>query len=86
MPTANSALMQNSVSVLTPAEGASSKRLAAPDTVARGRVDWPYAGSFGLYHALALLAVMPWLFSWTGLTICLLGTYVFGTLGINLCP
>jgi stearoyl-CoA desaturase (delta-9 desaturase) len=84
MPAA-SISMQNSVSVLPTAEGASQKRLAAPDTVAHGRVDWPYAISFALYHALALLAFVPWLFSWTGLTICLFGTYVFGTLGINLC-
>jgi len=61
------------------------ERLAAPDTVAWGRVDWPYAGSFAVYHALAVLALVPWLFSWSGVILALLGTYVFGTLGINLC-
>jgi fatty-acid desaturase len=61
------------------------KRLAPPTTLARGRVDWPYAISFALYHAVALLAFWPWLFSWTGLCLALAGTYVFGTLGINLC-
>jgi len=48
-------------------------------------VIWEYAVAFSLYHALALLAVLPWLFSWTGLAAALAGTYVFGTLGINLC-
>jgi stearoyl-CoA desaturase (delta-9 desaturase) len=61
------------------------KRLAAPTTLAHGRVDWPYAISFAFYHLVALLAFWPWLFSWTGLGLALAGTYVFGTLGINLC-
>jgi fatty-acid desaturase len=60
-------------------------QLERPAAVANGRIDRPYAISFALYHVVALLAVLPWLFSWTGLTLCLLGTYVFGTLGINLC-
>src|SRR5947209_15755262 len=60
-------------------------RLEKPAAVAGGRIDRPYAISFVVYHAVALLAVLPWLFSWTGLALCLLGTYVFGTLGINLC-
>jgi stearoyl-CoA desaturase (delta-9 desaturase) len=36
-------------------------------------------------HVLALLALVPALFSWTGLILALVGLYVFGTLGINLC-
>lgn len=60
-------------------------RLPKPAAVAGAHIDWPYAGSFVVYHTIALLAVLPWLFSWTGLAICLAGTYVFGTLGINLC-
>jgi stearoyl-CoA desaturase (delta-9 desaturase) len=60
-------------------------RLERPAGAVGGRVDRPYAISFALYHVVALLACLPWLFSWTGLVLCLLGTYVFGTLGINLC-
>ena len=60
-------------------------RLAAPDTSAWGHVDWPYAVSFAVYHLLALLAFVPWLFSWSGVVLAALGSYVFGTLGINLC-
>ena len=38
----------------------------------------------GLYHLVALLAFLPWLFSWTGMMLAILGVYVFGNLGINL--
>ena len=62
-----------------------SARLAAPETIAWGQVEWPYAISFALYHALALLAFAAGLFSWSGVVLAALGTYVFGTLGINLC-
>ena len=43
-----------------------------------------YAATVALYHAVALLAVLPWLFSWTGMVLAILGLYVFGSLGINL--
>src|SRR5471030_2178989 len=36
-------------------------------------------------HILALLAFVPWLFSWTGVILAFVGLYVFGTLGISLC-
>jgi stearoyl-CoA desaturase (delta-9 desaturase) len=36
------------------------------------------------YHLLALLACVPWLFSWAGLIACVAGVYVFGSLGINI--
>lgn len=49
------------------------------------RIAWPYVAGIGGYHVLALLAFLPWLFSWTGVTAAVLGLYVFGTLGINLC-
>ncbi len=35
-------------------------------------------------HLAALLALVPWLFSWTGVVLAVAGCYVFGTLGINL--
>jgi stearoyl-CoA desaturase (delta-9 desaturase) len=40
--------------------------------------------AIGGYHAVALLALLPWLFSWTGVLLAGLGLYVFGMLGINL--
>jgi fatty-acid desaturase len=62
-----------------------ARRLALPEAVNRHRIVWPYAITVGLYHLLALLAVLPWCFSWTGVGLAVVGTYVFGGLGINLC-
>ncbi len=60
-------------------------RLQAPAAALPFRVRWPLCISFVVIHLLALLALVPWLFSWTGVVLCVLGLYVFGTLGINLC-
>ena len=60
-------------------------RLPLPAAVNRRRIVWPYAIAVGLYHLVALLALVPWFFSWTGVALVILGLYVFGTLGINLC-
>ena len=60
-------------------------RLPLPAAVDRRRIVWSYAVTVGLYHAIALLALLPWLFSWTGVALAILGLYVFGSLGINLC-
>ncbi len=59
-------------------------RLPLPDTVVRGQVCWTYAVTIALIHALALAAVVPWLFSWTGLIVMIVGVHVFGQ-AINLC-
>ena len=39
---------------------------------------------FILCHSLALLALFPWFFSWTGVALLAAGMYVFGVLGVNL--
>jgi len=46
---------------------------------------WEYLLPIGTVHLLALLALVPWCFSWSGVALALGGTIVFGTLGINLC-
>jgi fatty-acid desaturase len=46
-------------------------------------VNWRNAGFLLVLHALALLAFLPWFFSWAGLVLGLLGFFVFGMLGIN---
>ena len=61
------------------------QRLRRPQSVNRRRILWPYVVSISLYHLLAMFAVVPWLFSWTGVALAFAGLYVFGTLGINLC-
>lgn len=45
---------------------------------------WPNASVVLVIHALALLALFPWFFSWTGVIAAVLGLYVYGTLGINI--
>jgi sn-1 stearoyl-lipid 9-desaturase len=65
--------------------GSVTSHLALPAAVDRRRIVWSYAITVGAYHVLAALALLPWLFSWTGVVLLVLGLYVFGTLGINLC-
>jgi stearoyl-CoA desaturase (delta-9 desaturase) len=50
-----------------------------------GRIVWHYLLVIVAVHALAALAVIPWLFSWTGLILLVAGVYFFGGLGMNLC-
>ena len=69
----------------TATTASASRRLAVPDGAAARRIDWPNAITLIGYHAVALLALIPWFFSWSGVVLAVLGLYVFGTLGINLC-
>jgi fatty-acid desaturase len=43
------------------------------------------ATAIGAIHVIALLAFVPWFFSWAGVATALIGLYVFGSLGISLC-
>jgi fatty-acid desaturase len=60
-------------------------RLAPPAAVNFRQVVWVNAVALVGYHVIALLAFLPWFFSWTGVLLAIAGLYVFGTLGINLC-
>ncbi len=64
-----------------------SQVLSLPLPIGAGerRVKWRYAVPVGTYHLLALLAFAPWFFSATGVTIAVVGVYVFGAVGMNLC-
>jgi len=57
-----------------------------PDTGSRKwrRVKWRYATPITVVHLVALVACLPWLFSWTGVVLAVLGTYAFGLLGMNI--
>ena len=59
--------------------------LPHPEATQPVKIYWHYALNIALVHALACLALVPWFFSWSGVLLCFLGLYVFGTLGINLC-
>ena len=58
-------------------------RLARPASV-RGKFLWSYALMVASLHLAALLVLLPWLFSWTGLIALLVGIHVYGQ-GITLC-
>jgi stearoyl-CoA desaturase (delta-9 desaturase) len=49
------------------------------------RIVWHYLLVITAVHAFAAMAIIPWLFSWTGVGLLVAGTYFFGGLGINLC-
>lgn len=49
-----------------------------PDAVVPFKVNWIYTITLGTIHILSLLAFLPYLFSWTGVIVMLLGIHVFG--------
>ena len=71
-----------------PAVEDASDRARPPSAGQSGRaarILWNYAIVITAVHALALLALVPSLFSWTGLTLLIVGIYFYGGLGINMC-
>ena len=65
--------------------GRAKRRAPVPQLAQPLRLARIDAAAIAATHLVALLAFVPWLFSWTGLVVALLGLYVFGTLGISLC-
>jgi fatty-acid desaturase len=63
----------------------STHSIPYPPHLQKGKWIKEYVIAFSIYHTMALLAFVPWFFSWAGVITALLGVYVFGTLGINLC-
>jgi stearoyl-CoA desaturase (delta-9 desaturase) len=63
----------------------SPRQVSAPVGTRPRRIIWTYVAGLAGCHLLALLGFVPWLFSWTGVILAILGLYIFGTLGINLC-
>ncbi len=59
-------------------------KLPLPGGIRPLRIAWVRASVLVFYHAVALLALLPWLFSWTGVVLAILGFYVFGAAGISL--
>ena len=45
---------------------------------------WRYALPIGILHLLSLAVFWPWLFSWTGVVLLVVGIYFYGGLGINI--
>lgn len=61
------------------------RRIPLPVGVILRKVDWPIASVILLYHLLALLAFVPWFFSWTGVIVAIVAARLSGLLGINIC-
>ena len=62
-----------------------SGRLPFPAGVIPRQFDWPNVAILGSYHLVALLALVPWYFSWTGVVLAIVVARVSGLLGINIC-
>jgi stearoyl-CoA desaturase (delta-9 desaturase) len=60
------------------------RRLGLLDPASPIRVNVQVLAFIISFHLLALLACVPWLFSWSGLAWAVGGLYLFGTLGINI--
>jgi stearoyl-CoA desaturase (delta-9 desaturase) len=58
-------------------------RLGLLDPTSPLRVNGRAAAGIVTFHLLALLACVPWFFSWSGLAWAVAGLYLFGTLGVN---
>ena len=58
----------------------------APSSADRTRqINWSYTSWLLAIHAVALLALVPWFFSWAGVVSFFVCYYLFGTLGITVC-
>lgn len=68
-----------------PTEERSTRRLPLPAGVILNRIDWPTATIIAVYHLIALLAFVPWYFSWTGVIVAIVTARLSGLLGINIC-
>ena len=58
-------------------------RLGILDPKSPLRVNLGVLTGIVLFHLLALLACVPWLFSWSGLAFAIGGLYLIGGLGIS---
>jgi len=60
----------------------SSVRVSSAAHPSSVQIKWRYASPIIFVHLIALLAFLPWFFSWTGIVVAALGTYLFGALGM----
>jgi fatty-acid desaturase len=59
--------------------------LQRPSQVNVTAIQWGFVLSFAVMHGLALLALLPWFFSWSGVIAFWAGVVVFGQIGIPVC-
>lgn len=61
-----------------------SQRLALPEATEPRKIMWPYLTILASVHLVALLAFLPWLFTWSGLILAVAGHFIFGMLGVTI--
>lgn len=68
--------------------GIDPQRLPRPEETEPLRILWQYVIVLSLVHAVALLAILPWtfsyLFTWSGLILAVLGHFLFGMMGVTI--
>jgi len=67
-----------------PAGRIETEGLPLPLEVQPLKIVWPAAIVLAVMHAASLLALLPWLFTWSGLVLAILGHFVFGMLGVTI--
>lgn len=60
-----------------------AQRYVRPSGV-HGGIAWRYAAPIAVVHVLSLAALLPAMFSWTGVVLLIAGIYFYGGLGINI--
>lgn len=60
------------------------QRLPFPEETQPTRILWEYVIVLTGMHLLALLAFVPWFFTWSGLVLAIAGHFLFGMLGITI--
>lgn len=63
---------------------ARGERLPYPTSASRV-IYWRYAAPIVVIHLMALLALVPSMFSWWGVIAFIVGVYFYGGVGINIC-
>ncbi|HEX5637205.1 MAG TPA: acyl-CoA desaturase, partial [Gammaproteobacteria bacterium] len=58
--------------------------LLRPAATQPSKILWQHLSVLTVVHLISLLAFIPWFFTWSGLTVALLGHFVFGMFGITI--
>ena len=73
-----SEVVENSADAIDP------QRIPLPEETQPLKILWQYVIVLGTVHVIALLAIHPYFFSWSGLVLAILGHFTFGMLGITI--
>ncbi|MGB7323548.1 MAG: fatty acid desaturase [Rubripirellula sp.] len=67
-----------------PTTGIDPQRLPRPEETEPLQIMWRYVIVLSMVHVVALLAFVPWLFTWSGLVAAVAGHFLFGMMGITI--